>query len=160
MNEDYTPKSDFVALAATGDVPLSGSDLAEGNLKRLIDFTRDSDKSNRDWATMALGTYGPDIAETRVALIAAANDVDCDVRGEAIEALARRDPLLALPLVQRDLARSECGYGVFEAAGLIAHSSLVDALQAFDRDTDPHNSTIRQAIQACLSGTPVQAWQH
>jgi HEAT repeat protein len=109
---------------------------------------------------MALGMYGPDTEETREALMAAADDEDCDVRGEAIEALARRDPMLALPLVERDLARPECGYGVFEAAGLIADPSLVEALRNFDRDTDPHNSTIRQAIRACEAATPVKAWQY
>jgi HEAT repeats len=160
MDDLYTPKSDFVALVASGDVPLTGSNQADGNLRLLIAFTRDEDKSNRDWATMALGMYGPDTEETRKALMVAANDEDCDVRAEAIEALARRDVNLALPLVERDLSQAECGYGVFIAAGLIAEPRLVDALRRFDCDPDPHHASILDAIRACQAGNPVEAWKY
>lgn len=104
---------------------------------------------------MALGTYGPDTPVTREALIAAADDDDCDVRGEAIEALAERDASIALPLVQRDLSRSPCGYGVFVAAARIADPSLVEPLITFDRDTDAGwiDDLIRDAIRACQSGS-------
>ena len=160
MQEDYTPSSDFVGLAAGGDVPLDGSEEAASNLRRLIQFTRDEDKSNRDWATMALGMYGPDTADVLDALLHAANDSDCDVRAEAIEALARRRPQLALPLVERELRNPQCGFGVFEAAGIIADPSLVEGLKEFDQDTDAQwiDATVRDAIRACETGQPVTAW--
>jgi HEAT repeat protein len=154
--EDYLPKSDFLALAGSGGVPLAGNKFADENLELLVSFTRDPDKSNRDWATMALGMYGPDTQITRDALIAAADDEDCDVRGEAIEALAERDASIALPLVQRDLSRSPCGYGVFVAAALIADPRLIEPLKKFDRDTDAGwmDELIRDAIRACQLGDP------
>ncbi len=160
MDDCYSPKSGFVGLAASGDVPLAGSDAAGENLKKLIDFTRDPDKSNRDWASMALGMYGPDTLEVIDALTAAADDDDCDVRAEAIEALARRRPELALPLIERELSNPQCGYGVFEAAGIIANPRLVESLKQFDRDTDAPwiDRTIRTAIKACETGTAVKAW--
>lgn len=160
MEDCYSPRSSFVGLAASGDVPLTGSKAAESNLKKLIDFTRDADKSNRDWATMALGIYGPDTPEVIDALTGAADDDDYDVRAEAIEALARRRPELTLPLVERELSKQRCGYGVFEAAGIIANPRLVGALKRFDRDTDSSwiDQTIREAIKACETGTPVKAW--
>ena len=163
MNDDlYTPQSDFVWLAAHEEVPLAGSPEGDANLKMLIRFTKDPDKSNRDWATMALGMYGPDTDETRRALLAAADDEDCDVRAEAIEALSRRDVNLALPLVQRELAEARCGYGVFIAAGLIAAPSLLEPLKNFDFESEATwiDTNIREAIRACEEGIPVQQWQH
>lgn len=161
MEDGYTPKSDFVALAADGEIPLSGSSEADKNLKLLIDFTQDQDKSNRDWATMALGMYGPDNVTVRAVLVRAANDEDSDVRGEAIEALARRDVELALPLVRRDLQSERCGSGVFIAAGLVADPSLVELLKAFDFDSAAPwiDSKIRDAIRACETTTPIEQWR-
>jgi hypothetical protein len=160
MEDCYSPRSDFVGLAASGDVPLVGTQEADGNLKKLIEFTRDRDKSNRDWATMALGMHGPNNSEVLDALTAAAADEDCDVRAEAIEALARRSPQVALPLVARELSNPRCGFGVFEAAGIIADPSLVESLKQFDQDTDAHwiDETVREAIRACEMGSPVKAW--
>ena len=156
-DELYTPKSDFVWLAANEEVPLAGTPEGDANLALLIRFTKDPDKSNRDWATMALGMYGPDTVQTRSALLAAADDQDCDVRGEAIEHLARRDPELALPFVRRDLSRDECGYGVFVAAGLIADRSLIELLKRFDTETDATwvNDNTLEAIRAYETGIPV-----
>ena len=159
MSDDhYTPKSDFVALAASGDVPLAGGPIGAANLKMLLDFMQDPDKSNRDWATMALGMHGPDTQDVVQALLAAADDEDVDVRGEAIEALARRDVKLARPLVQRELANGHCGYGVFTAAGIIAAPSLVALLQTYDTDTAAPwvDSHIRNAIGACATGIPLE----
>lgn len=47
--DDYLPKSEFVGLAGSGGVPLAGGEFADENLKLLISFTGDPDKSNRDW---------------------------------------------------------------------------------------------------------------
>lgn len=162
MGDDtYTPLSDFVWLAAHDELPLVGSAQGDANLKMLIRFTRDADKSNRDWATMALGMHGPDTEETRAALLAAADDDDSDVRAEAIEALARRDARLALPLIKRDLQRQPCASGVFIAAGIVADPSLVELLRPFDFDTKSPwiDEDIRDAISACKSQKPIEAWR-
>jgi hypothetical protein len=154
MDELYQPDSDFVALAAHGHVPLEGNELASENLEMLVAFTRDDCKSNRDFAVMALGMYGPLTKDVLKALLLAADDPDLDVRGEAIEGVARRNAGLALPLVRRELGERECGYGVFIAAGIIADQTLVDLLKTFDGKTDASwvDDTIRDAIHACSTG--------
>ena len=129
MEEPYVPKSDFIWMAANGDLPLTGGDVADRNLRLLIAFTRDPDVSNRDWATMTLAMQEIDTPEVRSALIAASDDVDVIVRAEALEGLALRDKDLALPLVEHELRRDECGYATFQAARLIAHPSLLEGLR-------------------------------
>ena len=161
MNEPYVPKSDFIWMVVDEEVSLTGSVAADHNLQLLIGFTRDQDKSNRDWATMALGMYGPATDEVRDALLAAADDEDADVRGEAIEALARRDVKLALPLVKRELQRVPCGCGVFRAAGIVADRSLVELLKPYDfKSAAPWiDSDIREAIAACEANVPIEHWR-
>lgn len=151
LHECYTPKSDFVALAASGDLPLVGSDEADRNLRLLIAFTSDSDVSNRDWATMTLAMQDIDTLEVRAALRAAAEDSDVDVRAEALEGLAQRDKDLALPLVHRELAREECGYGAFKAALSLAHPSLLEGLRGWagKSGTPWIDDEIKDAIAAC-----------
>ena len=65
MDEPYLPQSDFIWMAANDEVPLTGSDAAEQNLRLLIAFTRDPDVSNRDWATMTLAMQEIDTPEVR-----------------------------------------------------------------------------------------------
>jgi HEAT repeat protein len=155
-DSNYTPKSDFVWLVANGNAPLDGGALGDANLKTLVGFMKDPDKSNRDWATMALGMYGPDTEEVQRALIAAADDEDVDVRGEAIEALARRNANTARPFVERELSNGHCGYGIFAAASMIADPSLLKLLQPYKRKTDAPwvDSHVQQAIGACKTGVP------
>lgn len=152
--ENYSPRSIFVGIAAKGAIPLSGSAEAEKNLDRLIAFTCDEDVSTRDWATMALATYGPSTDKVWNALLAAADDEHCDVRAEAIEGLARRNRQFALPIVQRELSKLECGYGVFVAANIIADPCLLSLLEQFDEDTDSPwlDNNVRDAIRACQTG--------
>ena len=151
VEEPYLPKSDFIWMVVNEDVPLTGSDAADQNLRLLIRFTRDPDVSNRDWATMTLAMQEIDTAEVREALLAAAEDTDAVVRAEALEGLALRDKALALPLVKRELEGKDCAYATFQAAGLIAHPSLVDGLRAWaGRGTASWiDSTIDDAIAAC-----------
>jgi len=159
MNDNsYTPLSDFVWMAAHDEVPLAGSAQGDANLKLLVRFTRDPDKSNRDWATMALGLHGPDTEETRAALVAAADDDDPDVRAEAIEALARRATDLALPFIRRDLQRQPCGSGIFIAAAIVADPSLVELLRPWDFDTASPwiDEDVRDAIKACETKQPIE----
>lgn len=149
LEGNYAPASQFLRMVASDEVPLSGSDMAEDNLRRLIDFTRDADVSNRDWATFLLAHVDIDTAEVRQALLAAAEDSNIDVRAEALEGLAMRDKLLALPLVERELAKDKCGLGAFEAARLIAHPALTGLLRKFHfPESDVYNA-VRAAINAC-----------
>jgi hypothetical protein len=151
MDDHYVPKSDFIWMAANGEVPLTGSEVADHNLQLLIAFTRDPDVSNRDWATVTLAMQEIDTPEVRAALLAAAMDSDVSVRAEAVQGLAQRDKELALPFVQRELGRDECGYGTFQAAGIIAHPSLLNGLGEWKSRGGASwiNDEIDDAIAAC-----------
>ena len=124
---------------------------AEENIELLIALTRDADPSNRNWAAMTLVKLGVGTAAVRTALRRAADDSDCSVRGEAILGVARLDPVIALSLVQRELRREKCGYGVFHAARLLANPSLVEGLEAWEERTGACwvNDEVRAAIRAC-----------
>lgn len=151
MNEPYLPKSNFIWMAAEGEVPLTGGPEGDANLALLIAFTRDADVSNRDWAIMTLAMQDIDTPELRAALIAAANDEDSSVRGEALEGLAERDRDLALPLLRRELMREECAYPTFKAAQTVAHPSLLAGLKNWSARGGASwiDSTIVDAIAAC-----------
>ena len=151
VQEGYRPTSDFLRMVANDEVPLTGSEWAEQNLRLLISFTRDLDVSNRDWATMLLAQQEIDTADVRQALLSAAEDGDVDVRAEALQGLAERDKQLALPLVERELARDECGYGALEAARLIAHPALTSGLRNWEGKFSESwwNDLVRDAITAC-----------
>lgn len=156
MDEPYLPQSDFIWMAANDEVPLTGSDAAEQNLRLLIAFTRDPDVSNRDWATMTLAMQEIDTPEVREALLTATEDDDAAVRAEALLGLAQRDRESALPLVERELLRGQCAYGTFQAATLLAHPSLLDALSDW---TDKGGASwidaeISDAIAACEAAQP------
>jgi len=100
---------------------------------------------------MTLAQMGIGSVAVRNALRHAAEDSDCSVRGEAILGLARLEPSIALAIVQRELQREKCGYGVFQAARLLADPSLLDGLEAWDERTGACwvNDEVRAAITAC-----------
>lgn len=52
--ERYQPPSDFLRGIVADNVPLSGSEFGEANLRLLIEMMRDEDRANRDWATFLL----------------------------------------------------------------------------------------------------------
>jgi hypothetical protein len=151
MNEFYQPASDFLVRVANGEVPLTGTEFAEHNLRLLIGYMGDADTSNRDWATLLLAGLDVDNAEVREALLKATQDQDTSVRAEALLGLAERDPVLALPLVERELEGSECGYGTFQAAHAIASPLLLDGLRkwAGQGSSDWVDLEINDAISAC-----------
>lgn len=99
MSERYEPSSDFLRAIIADEVALSGGEFAEANLNRLIAFTRDPDRANRDWATLLLSQETGDTPSIRAALLEAAEDDDVIVRAEAALGLAMRDRDLALPYV-------------------------------------------------------------
>ena len=153
MSERYEPPSDFLKALIDDDAPLVGSEHGEANLQRLVEMTRDKHPVNRDWATLLLAQQDIDTLQVRDALLQAAEDENQYVRAEAILGLAQRDKALALPLVKRELSGKEVAVALFEAAAIIAHSSLVPDLRAF---ADPSGDDFLdglalQALRACES---------
>lgn len=151
MTASYEPTSEFLKAIVSGDVLLAGDEFADASLLRLIDLTRDNDRSNRDWATMLLAQQEADTIAIRTALRAAADDEDDVVRAEAICGLAARAPELALPLAARELSGETACMALFEAAETLAHPSLIDILRIW---AEPSDSTMldeaaAQALHAC-----------
>ncbi|OYW61304.1 MAG: hypothetical protein B7Z40_18665 [Bosea sp. 12-68-7] len=120
MTDLYQPASDFLVMVINGEVPLTGSVFAEANLSRLIDYTRDSDISNRDWATFHLGHTDIDTPEVRTALHDRLNDEDPTVQEEAMLGLARRRDETALPLMRDWLQARPVSQIILEAAEAFA----------------------------------------
>jgi hypothetical protein len=149
--EYYEPKSDFLKTIVGGDAPLSSNEFADANLRQLIALTRDSDLSNRDWATMLLAQEDVDTPEVREALFAAAADEDNIVRAEAILGLAQRDRGVTLPLVKAELAGGFACLALFEAAGILAAPELVASLQDWTKKSDAPwlDDAARTALAAC-----------
>jgi hypothetical protein len=90
----------------------------------------------------------------REALLAAAVDEDEYVRAEAIWGLAHIDHDLALPLVEKALSADSVAATIFEAAELLAHPSLVDALRKFAEPTGNVylDRVTKDALEACETG--------
>jgi hypothetical protein len=118
MADRYEPTSEFLKSVIAEEAPLSGSALADANMRQLIGLTTDRDLSNRDWATMLLASEDADTPEIRAALLSAANDENDIVRAEALAGIARRDRAQALPLVLKALRGEQASMAVFEAADL------------------------------------------
>jgi hypothetical protein len=151
MEKGHLPQSEFLNAVIAETAPLSGCPEGDENLQRLIELTRDADKSNRDWATFLLSQEQIDTVEVRRVLLEATVDEDQMVRAEAILGLARISPELALPLVQQALAEASVSVPIFEAAELLAHPSLIDDLRGF---TDPSDHSYAdfaaiEALHAC-----------
>ncbi|MEP1422243.1 MAG: lyase [Erythrobacter sp.] len=134
---------------------MTGSEFAEKNVQRLIEFTRDKDTSNRDWATLFLvelagydGLVRPDIL---AALLTAAEDVDQNVRSEAILGLAKLKHEKALSLVGLELKKVNASMPIFEAAELLADPTLVNDLEDFQIESDEPfvDEAARRALEAC-----------
>jgi HEAT repeat protein len=156
MSERYEPTSDFLCAIINEDVPLSGSKMAEDNLRRLIDMTRDEDLSNRDWATFLLAQQETDTPAVRDALIRATADEDGMVRAEAVLGLAMRDPLLALPFVQQALRAATVDIPMLEAAALCAHPSLIEDLREWAKPSDQRRVD-KLAAEALAAGEKAAA---
>ena len=157
MAQPYEPSSDFLKAVLGEIAPLEGNCLAEANFTRLIAMTHHPDPVNRDWATFLLSRHGKDTPEVRAALLAAARDAQDDVRAEAILGLARRDPEIALPLVRRELARDRACVPVFEAAALVADSSLIEPLKEYAEPSGNRvlDNAARLALYACERGRAI-----
>ncbi|MEP0391537.1 MAG: HEAT repeat domain-containing protein [Erythrobacter sp.] len=155
QGERYLPASDFLCMILNEEVPLTGSEFAEKNVQRLIEFTRDKDTSNRDWATLFLaqlaeydGLERPDIV---AALLTAAEDSDQNVRSEAILGLAKLKHEKAPSLVGLELKKVNASMQIFEAAELLADPTLVNDLEDFQDESDEPfvDEAARRALEAC-----------
>lgn len=157
MTKRYEPASDFLRAVAAEEVPLSGSNFAEANMRQLIAMTRDDDVSNRDWATMLLASEEADTPEIRDALLSAANDENGVVRAEALVGFAQRDRGLALPLVLKALSGEWAGMPLFEAAALVADPALVDVLRPWTEPSDDEclDKLAHEALIACENSLPI-----
>lgn len=144
----YEPPSDFLKSLIDDEGPLLGSD-AEPNV--LIELTRDEDAANRDWATLLLAQQDIDTPDVREALLGAADDENEVVRAEAVLGLAQRDKVLALPLLQRELAGESVSLPLLEATSVVAHPSLAADLRAFAEPSgnDLLDALAIEALQAC-----------
>jgi hypothetical protein len=143
MADAYLPPSKFLQAVIEDEALLED----EANLGRLMDMTRDAHPENRDWAALLLAQQDMDTPEVRAALLRAAKDENAVVRAEAILGLAKRDRLLALPFLQKELARNGVALPIFEAAALVADASLVDDLRAF-AEPSGDESLDKQALEA------------
>lgn len=150
----YEPKSDALKAYAASEASTSDNPPSEENLRLLIAMTEDDDRSNRDWAAFLLSICVIDTPEVREALLKAADDDDQYVRGEAILGIAKRDPELALPFVQRALSQDWVSLQIFEAAALLAHQSLVEDLRHFLGPSDDKflDDLAAEALNACETG--------
>ena len=157
QNAPYEPTSGFLIDVLNETVPLSGSEFADHNLRRVIDCLADPDAEavDRDWAAFILGNADLDTSTIREALLTAAT-TDCSprVRAEALRGLAQMAPALALPHVHQALSSEMVLVNVFEAAEIIADPSLVDALREWsDPSDDPYlDELVATAITACERG--------
>jgi hypothetical protein len=120
-------------------------------------MTRDTDVSNRDWATMLLSSEEADTPAIRAALLSCALDENHDVRAEALVGIAKRDPELALPLVLKALSGDWVSIPLFEAASLIAHPALMDVLRPWTEPSDDEwfDQHAREAFVACERGSTI-----
>ena len=156
MDDRYLPPSDFLQTIIADEVPLSGGEHGEANVRRLIEMTRDEHQANRDWATFLLAQQNIDTPEVRAALATAADDENECVRSEAILGLAQRDKSVALPFIQRELAGESVALPIFEAAALLADASLVEDLRCYAAPSgdDYIDALALDALNACETGQP------
>ena len=139
----------FLEAVIAEKVQLSGSEFGEANFHRLLAITRDRDRTNRVLATLLLSKQEVDTPAIRNILLDAAFDEDKGVRAEAILGLAQRDQATALPLVKAGLSETTVMLPIFEAAALLADSSLVVDLRAFV--TPSGDVYLDQAVNAALA---------
>ncbi len=152
----YLPSSTFLQHFLDTDVMLACEPLTEAEVRQIIMLMDDLDRSNRDWAAFLLSRDEADSPEIRAALLCAASDPDKTTRAEAIYGLARRDPAAAQFFVLQELSNPSVEPSIIEAAGLVAHSSLLQGLLALEEWTgnDMADAELREAIRACETGIP------
>lgn len=151
MTDRYEPPSRFLKAVIAEEAPIAGGECANANFQRLIELTRDEDRSNRDWAIFLLALEDADTPAIRDALLQAARDPDEFVRGEAVLGLAKRDVALALPFVQDGLGANTVSIPMLEAAAICAHPSLIADRRIWVEPSDNPSvdKVAAEALAAC-----------
>jgi HEAT repeat protein len=131
---------------------MTGHDRPDA-IEALIELSRDTQESVRDWATFALGTVIPaDTPEIREALFARISDPHDETRGEALVGLAlRKDERVIEPLIS-DLTSGNAGRLTLEAAEAIGDPRLYPVLVELKSycDTDaPNAALLEDALASC-----------
>jgi HEAT repeat protein len=147
----YQPKSDFLKSVIVDDIPFVG-EFGRKNLDRLIGFTQDADRSNRDWAMLLLSQTGLDTPQVLSALYRGATDSDFDVRCEAISGLAQRNVPEAKLFVEKLLSEETVGMMAVEAAGFVADADLLPILKELRSWWGVDPELLDGAIAACETG--------
>jgi HEAT repeat protein len=126
--DHHDSKVRFAAAFALGCFPNSASAI-----DALLALTSDSSASVRDWAVFGLGVLGEvDSHRIREALIRRLDDVDEDVREEAIVGLAKRRDDRVVPMICQILDNPEIiSYRAEEAARF-----LLDLEKSADRTAE------------------------
>lgn len=126
--------------------------------KALLRLMRDEAREVRNWATFGLASLseqdGPAIRE---GLLAAAEDVDAEIRGEALIGLARRRDERVRELVMRELRGEFHGSWAIDAAASLADPIFLPALEALKANPEIladgyFSSVLADAITACSGG--------
>jgi len=127
------------------------------SIATLLTLTTDSDDHVRDWATFTFNLLEVDTPEIREALFARVNDVNRDIRSEAIEGLALRQDPRAVPALLAALHDGANGSPIYEAATALADARLYPALIALRENWtgyDYNLDNLDAAIIACDPATP------
>jgi HEAT repeat protein len=115
----------------------------------LIELARDTRAPVRRWAVFGLGwTTSREGSRARQALLAATQDPDDEVTGEAFIGLALRGDKRVVPLLREYLQSSGfVGTLAVQAAKEIADPSLIDALVALREWWDADVELLEEAIR-------------
>lgn len=155
----YRPASDFLNLILTDKVAIDQSVYGQQNLRRLLSFVSDEDRTNRDWAAHLISGLAMDTSPIRQALETAARDPDRDTRDEAIVGLARRDRKSAIEHLV-PLLENEVSIVLLEAAAILGEADLVPLLKRLKQDgaiTQRMQKNWKAAFNACKVGVSSEA---
>lgn len=131
----------------------------------LLTLMRDESGLVREWAAFGLGSLCElDSEEIRAGLLAAVEDSDCGVRGEALAGLAARKEPRAVPLILKELAGPFEGTWAIDAAGVLGNPIFHDALVKLRtapeiRNTPYFLSALEDAIAQCSKDSRPDAAQ-
>ncbi|WPD23619.1 MAG: HEAT repeat domain-containing protein [Candidatus Electrothrix scaldis] len=126
----------------------------------LMQLCKDEDYDVRNWAMFDLACQtdmdGPEIRE---ALAAGLQDVEAEIRGEALVGLARRKDARAFPAIVKEWAAHDVSILSIEAAEELADPDLVPHLMnlqeslEFTEDDQYFQDRIEDALMACEKNT-------
>ena len=126
--------------------------------KALLRLMRDEAREVRNWATFGLASLSEqDAPAIREGLLAAAEDVDAEIRGEALIGLARRRDKRVRELVMRELRGEFHGSWAIDAAASLADPIFLPALEVLKANPEIladgyFSSVLADAITACSGG--------